>query len=117
MILVRAVHALVLGALLVATPASAAPVDEPAPFDAVQVQPATYRVKKMACHGCAQRLEKGVRRLAGVTDVRVELKPGLAHVTYDPAKTDAQKVEAAIDKLGFEATLRTDPPASTESRQ
>jgi copper chaperone CopZ len=37
-----------------------------------------------------------------VVDVAVTLQPGVAKVEYDPARTDAAKLQAAIESAGFD---------------
>ena len=69
---------------------------------------ATYRVKEMACHGCAERIQDSLRKRAGVSKVTADHKTGQVVVTFDRNKTSAKEIKQALDKLGFEATLITE---------
>lgn len=66
---------------------------------------ATYRVKEMACHGCAERIQDSLRKRAGVSKVAADHKTDQVVVTFDRQKTNATEIKKALDKLGFQATL------------
>lgn len=66
---------------------------------------ATYRVKEMACHGCAERIHDQLKKRAGVSKVVATLKTQEVSVTFDRTKTNATELKQALDKLGFEAKL------------
>lgn len=103
----RFFRAAVAAVMLVAAPAAADPsAGELAPNQDPVGTRAIFRVKGMDCHGCAERIEKGLRKVVGVLKVTVEFGKSRATVTYDPRRTDPDKIKAAIDKMGFEATLR-----------
>lgn len=63
-----------------------------------------YSVTGMTCDHCVNAVKKEVTKVAGVTDVSVDLENGQASVTGD-AFTDAQII-AAIDEAGFSATAK-----------
>jgi len=46
-----------------------------------------------------------LERLPGVKQADVTLEPGQARVIYDDTKQTPEKVAAAIDKLGFKASV------------
>ena len=53
------------------------------------------------CESCVKKVtEKGVKKLD------VSLENHTVTVTFDPSKTDAGKIAAAIRKLGYETKLR-----------
>lgn len=66
---------------------------------------ATYRVKEMACHECAERIQDSLRKRAGVSKVAADHKTDQVVVTFDRNKINATEIKRALDKLGFEATL------------
>jgi Cu+-exporting ATPase len=56
----------------------------------------------MTCAACANRIEKGLNKLEGVTSANVNFALEKASVTYDPAKVDLRKMEETIQKLGYD---------------
>jgi Cu+-exporting ATPase len=57
----------------------------------------------MSCAACAQRVEKALKRLDGVTEASVNLVAEKATVVYDPQKLRVAAIKAAIEKAGYEA--------------
>ena len=68
---------------------------------------ATLQITGMTCAACANRIEKGLSKIDGVTSANVNLALEQASVTYDPAKVDAARLEAAINKLGYGTVKET----------
>lgn len=62
---------------------------------------ATYTVTGMTCEHCVRAVSEEVGRLAGVTDVRVDLGSGAVTVTSTAPLADAD-VAAAVDEAGYE---------------
>lgn len=93
--------ALALPAIAMTSSATAQPTvrDETAPVTA------TFCVKEMACHGCAERIQDSLRKRAGVSKVVATVKTAQVAVTFDRTKTTSTEIKQALDKLGFEATL------------
>ena len=63
----------------------------------------TFSVE-MHCNACKQKIERNIAYEKGVLDLEVDLKKNTVTVTYDAAKTDEEKLAAALKKLGYEAT-------------
>lgn len=61
----------------------------------------TYRVTGMTCMHCARSVTEELSRIAGVTDVDVNLASGDVRVTSD-APLAFDEVEAAIAEAGYE---------------
>ncbi len=64
---------------------------------------ASYRVPTITCPSCAARVEANAKKDPGVLGVRV--KGQQVSVEYDPAKTNPQKIAAAI-RSGGDTVLR-----------
>ena len=62
---------------------------------------ATYRVVGMTCGHCEQAVSGELRKLPGVTDVRIDLATGNVTVDSDQALDDAA-VHAAVEEAGYE---------------
>ena len=61
----------------------------------------TYVVQGMTCGHCVTAVTNELSALPGVTEVLVDLGPGLAHVVSD-APLDETAVRAAVDEAGYE---------------
>jgi copper chaperone len=61
----------------------------------------TYTVSGMTCGHCVQAVSTEVGKLAGVTDVEVDLATGAVTVTSD-APLEREAVAAAVDEAGYE---------------
>jgi len=64
---------------------------------------ATYTITGMTCGHCVDAVSTELGRLAGVTDVRVDLAASTATVTSDQP-LDPEAVRAAVDEAGYEVT-------------
>ena len=60
----------------------------------------------MTCAACSARIERQLNKLAGVEAV-VNLPAERAHIRFDPAQADVDRLVATIVKTGFTATLST----------
>lgn len=62
----------------------------------------TLQITGMTCAACANRIEKGLNRLEGVSSANVNFALEKASVTYDPGKVGVDKLEETIKKLGYD---------------
>ncbi|MCX8087314.1 MAG: heavy metal translocating P-type ATPase [Rhodocyclaceae bacterium] len=60
----------------------------------------------MTCAACAARIERQLNKLPGV-EATVNLPAERAHVRFDPAQVDVERLIATIVKTGFSASLST----------
>jgi copper ion binding protein len=58
-------------------------------------------ISGMTCDHCVRRVEKALRGVNGVTEVRVDLKGALATVTFDNTKTHIPALHDALLKSGY----------------
>ncbi|MGI8451263.1 MAG: cation transporter [Streptosporangiaceae bacterium] len=63
----------------------------------------TYTVTGMTCGHCASAVSAGIGKLAGVSDVQVDLPTGAVSVTSSALLAEAQ-VAAAVEEAGYELT-------------
>ena len=59
-------------------------------------------VRGMTCAMCAARIEKTVRKLAGVAEANVNLASEQLFVTHDEAVLPLENIIAAVHKIGYE---------------
>ncbi len=58
-------------------------------------------VEGMTCDHCAGRVEKALRGVAGVQEVRVDRARASASVRFDASKTGAAQLHEAVRKSGY----------------
>ena len=65
-----------------------------------------FEVDGMTCGGCEAGLRLTVKKLDGVEEVKPSHTDKNVEVTYDPEKVTTDKIQAAIEKLGYKAKLQ-----------
>ncbi|HWD91100.1 MAG TPA: heavy-metal-associated domain-containing protein [Verrucomicrobiae bacterium] len=55
----------------------------------------------MTCDNCVRRVEKALRGVKGVTEVRVDRPGAMATVTFDTTKTHIPELHDALLKSGY----------------
>ncbi len=58
----------------------------------------------MTCASCAMRIEKGLKKLSGITEASVNFATEQATVTYDPAQTGLEQMVEKVETLGYTAS-------------
>lgn len=69
----------------------------------------TILIKGMHCRSCEILIEDELRKIHGVTDVRVNEKKGKAYVCYE-GSLDHQQVEDAVHNAGYELGIKEAAP-------
>jgi periplasmic mercuric ion binding protein len=83
--------------------------------DAQKKNREVVKIKTSAvCNNCKNRIEQNIAFEKGVTDVVVDLATKIATVTFNPKKTNPDKLRQAISKLGYDAD---DIPAVVNSNE
>lgn len=67
-----------------------------------------FEITGMTCSACSNRVEKTVSKVEGVGEVNVNLLKNDMSVTYDDTATTAEKIIAAVEKIGYHATLHNE---------
>ena len=58
-------------------------------------------IVSMHCHGCQSKIEKNISWEKGVKDLKADLEKKTVTITYDPKRTNEEKLKKAIEKLDF----------------
>jgi copper chaperone len=58
----------------------------------VEYRDLKLRIEGMTCDSCAATVKRYLEQVDGVRDAIIDWKSGRGQVTYDPAKTDAEKI-------------------------
>ncbi|WP_292461874.1 heavy-metal-associated domain-containing protein [Methanolobus sp.] len=61
----------------------------------------TIKIEGMMCGHCQMSVEKAIRAVKGVQEVRVSLGTKQAEVSYDPGITDPVEIKSAVIKAGY----------------
>ncbi|WP_124728175.1 heavy metal translocating P-type ATPase [Staphylospora marina] len=67
----------------------------------------TLPIEGMTCAACAARIEKGLKRLDGVEDARVNFALEQATVRWNPGKISVKELEAKVRDLGYAVRTET----------
>lgn len=63
---------------------------------------AEIKISGMSCAHCVARVEKSLKDLDGVKEVKVDLETGKACVKYNPKKVEPSKLEEAVKEAGYD---------------
>ncbi len=62
-------------------------------------------IPKMSCPACPIIVKKALKKVSGVTKVTTDLVKQNATVTFDPKKTDKDKIKEATKNAGFPSSV------------
>ncbi|XP_027743938.1 copper-transporting ATPase 2 isoform X2 [Empidonax traillii] len=75
---------------------------------------AVIKINGMTCNSCAQSIEGTISERQGVQQVAVSLAGGTGTIHYDPAVANSEELRAAIEEMGFDASVLTDTTTTAE---
>jgi Cu+-exporting ATPase len=76
----------------------------------------TIPIGGMTCASCAQRIEKAIKKLDGVTTVSVNFATEKATIAYEPQKVRLSAIKEAIEKAGYKALEVSKTEAADEDK-
>ncbi|WNV18147.1 heavy metal translocating P-type ATPase [Bacillus sp. SI2] len=62
---------------------------------------ANLQISGMTCVACANRIEKGLKKVEGVHDANVNFALEKTKIMYDPQKTNPQQFKEKVESLGY----------------
>lgn len=68
-------------------------------------------VPEMDCPSCAQKVDKSLQRVTGITETVLQPTTGTATVSYDPGHATETDVVAAIESAGYEIASEENGPS------
>ncbi|KFV59357.1 Copper-transporting ATPase 2, partial [Gavia stellata] len=71
---------------------------------------AVIRIDGMTCNSCVQSIEGTISQRQGVQCIAVSLADRTGTIHYDPAVTNGGELRAAIEDMGFDASVLTETP-------
>ena len=88
--------------LVVAGGATAAMAQDKKQKKNADIREVTF-VTTIDCKNCVKKVEANLPYEKGIKDLKVNLDDRTVWIRYEAAKTDKEKLAAAINKLGYEA--------------
>lgn len=61
----------------------------------------TLGITGMTCAACANRVEKGIHKVAGVQDAAVNLANEKAVITFDDSETNVEELMTRVEQMGY----------------
>lgn len=62
----------------------------------------------MTCENCQKKIEKNIAFEKGVTDMKIDLEKKTVKIEYKKSQTTVDKLQKAIEKLGYEVKIHKD---------
>ncbi|QWU46284.1 heavy metal translocating P-type ATPase [Bacillus sp. NP247] len=62
---------------------------------------ANLQISGMTCAACANRIEKGLKKVEGVQEANVNFALEKTKIIYDPTKTNPQQFKEKVESLGY----------------
>lgn len=70
----------------------------------------------MTCENCQKKIEKNIAFEKGVTDMKIDLEKKTVKIEYKKAQTTVDKLQKAIEKLGYEVKIHKDEVKKEEKK-
>ena len=80
-------------------------------------QEVVLQILGMHCPACAQRIEKGLSKVDGVIEVKVNLASREAIVRFDLDKISVEKIKGGIKRVGYEAVEWKEESSAEERKR
>jgi Cu+-exporting ATPase len=71
----------------------------------------------MSCASCAKSIEKAINNVPGVTNCNVNFGIEQATITYNPKKTNLNKIQAAVAQAGYSSSLQEDTTSGEDETE
>ena len=72
---------------------------------------------QMHCDSCENKIKKNLRFEKGVVKIETSIEQQTVTVTYNAAKTDVKKLQAAMKQIGYDTKVVSDTPQQTSSNK
>ncbi|MFD1955279.1 heavy metal translocating P-type ATPase [Paenibacillus thailandensis] len=76
-----------------------------------------FRLEGMTCAACANRIEKGLNRLPGVSKATVNFAMETAFVEYSPGEVSVQDMQRKVEQLGYKAVTEKETEGQPDHRE
>lgn len=82
-----------------------------------EIEKRMYPVLGMSCAGCANNVERIVKKTEGVQSASVNLAANLLTVEFDPEKTSAGKIRSAVQAGGYDLIIDEEDPMEKQEEE
>jgi len=72
---------------------------------------------KMHCESCENKIKKNLRFEKGVVKIETSVEAQTVTVTYNPAKTNVENIQAAMKKIGYDTKVVSDQPKEEKQKK
>lgn len=72
---------------------------------------------KMHCESCENKIKKNLRFEKGVVKIETSVEAQTVTVTYNPAKTNVENIQAAMKKIGYDTMVVSDQPKEEKQKK
>lgn len=72
---------------------------------------------KMHCESCENKIKKNLRFEKGVVKIETSVEAQTVTVTYNPAKTNVENIQAAMKKIGYDTKVVSDHPKEEKQKK
>ncbi|KAA6350397.1 Copper-transporting ATPase PacS [termite gut metagenome] len=72
---------------------------------------------KMHCAGCANNIERAVKRLQGVTDASVNLVSGILSITYESGKLSPEDIRKTVIAAGYDLIIEENRQKERQAKE
>ena len=70
-------------------------------FSKKKQEQVTFTIDGMHCNMCSANLQRGLSETEGVIKAKVSFEEKSAQISYDPEKTDPDRLVAAVTEIGY----------------
>ena len=70
----------------------------------------------MSCQNCEDKIKGNMRFEKGVVKIETDREKQTVTITYDPKKTNVEKLQAAMKKIGRDTKVVSDKPLKKEKK-
>lgn len=67
-----------------------------------------FKVEQMECPNCERKVQNNIKYEKGLKEFSTDVKSHTVTITYDPEKTNPQKLQAGFKKFKYEAVVVKD---------
>lgn len=76
-----------------------------------------FTLEGMTCAACANRIEKGLNKLPGVTNATVNFAMETAHVEFSSGEVSVQDMQSKVQQLGYKAITKQESASTGDHRK
>ena len=72
---------------------------------------------QMHCENCENKIKKNLRFEKGVVKIETSVEAQTVTVTYDASKTNAENIQTAMKKIGYDTKVVSDKPQENRKKK